>query len=81
MPPIELTKISHVNVIIDGYESTLEHFGRVFDAQINLPIPGNPDNPDDTDACLVTIGDVIFEFFCAAPTWRSGSGPTARPIR
>lgn len=72
MPPIELTKISHVNVIIDGYESTLEHFGRVFDAQINLPIPGNPDNPDDTDACLVTIGDVIFEFF--APRRRGDQG-------
>ena len=51
MAPFELTKISHLNVIVDGYEDTVEHFGRVFDAQINLPIPGNPDDPDDTDAC------------------------------
>jgi hypothetical protein len=72
MPPLELAKINHLNVIIDGYESTLEHFRTVFDAQVNIPIPGNPDNPDDTDACLVTIGDVIFEFF--APRRRGPQG-------
>jgi hypothetical protein len=68
----ELRKVSHFNAIVEGYADTIEHWRRVFDAQLNLEIPGNPDNPDDTDACLISICDVIFELF--APRRRGSSG-------
>ena len=50
MSHLELIKVSHVNAIVDGYEDSVSHFERVFGAQLNMPIPGDPDNPDDTDA-------------------------------
>jgi len=70
----ELTKVNHLNVIVDGYDDTVEHLCTLFDAQLNLPIPGKPDEPDETDACLITIGDVIFELFAPRRRGERGQG-------
>jgi catechol 2,3-dioxygenase-like lactoylglutathione lyase family enzyme len=74
MQPFELISINHLNAIVDGYDGTVEHLCSVFGAQVNLPIPGNPDNPDDTDACLITVGDVIFELFAPRRRGERGQG-------
>jgi hypothetical protein len=72
--PLELRALSHLNAIVDGYEDTIDHLSRVFGAQMNIRIPGNPENPDDTDACLITIGDVIFELFAPRRRGERGQG-------
>jgi hypothetical protein len=74
MRPIELITMNHLNAIVDGYDATVEHLSTVFDAQMNRPIPGHPDNPDDTDACLITVGDVIFELFAPRRRGERGQG-------
>jgi catechol 2,3-dioxygenase-like lactoylglutathione lyase family enzyme len=65
----QLIHPNHINAIVDGYEAAIEHFrdrvGFTLDRQI-------PDSGDGTDACLMTLGGVMFEFF--APKERSEQG-------
>jgi hypothetical protein len=72
--PLQLLALSHLNAIVDGYEDTIDHLARVFGAQVNIRIPGNSEAPDDTDACLITIGDVIFELFAPRRRGERGQG-------
>src|SRR5580658_306555 len=72
MTPLQLLHMTHLNALVDGYEDTIEHFTKIFGGQVNMRIPGAPDDPDDTDACVFTIGYVIFEFF--APRRRGDKG-------
>jgi hypothetical protein len=69
--PLELLKLNHVNAIVDGYDSALEHFvGRV-GFQFNMKV-GNPG--DGVDACLVSLGPVIFELFAPRERTERGQG-------
>jgi catechol 2,3-dioxygenase-like lactoylglutathione lyase family enzyme len=66
----ELLRLSHVNAIVDGYDRTVAHCTDNLGMQMNMPIPAR--DGDDTDACLMSLGDVIFEFF--APRHRAERG-------
>ncbi len=70
-PPesLKFIKLNHINAIVDGYQSAVDHFvGRV-GLQLNLEIPAQG---DDVDACLASLGPVMFEFF--APRQRAERG-------
>lgn len=66
----ELLHLSHVNAIVDGYDRAVAHCTDNLGMQMNMPIPARPG--DDTDACLMSLGNVIFEFF--APRHRAERG-------
>jgi hypothetical protein len=57
----DLDHVNHINAISDGYQETIEHYrdrvGFVLDREI-------PDGGDGTEACLMTLGGIMFEFFC-----------------
>jgi catechol 2,3-dioxygenase-like lactoylglutathione lyase family enzyme len=67
----QLIHPNHVNAIVDGYEATIEHFrdrvGFTLDRRI-------PDSGDGTDACLMTLGGVMFEFFAPKERGEQGQG-------
>jgi catechol 2,3-dioxygenase-like lactoylglutathione lyase family enzyme len=69
MDCLVLRKLNHINAIVDGYQSALDHFVGRLGFQLNLPIPAQG---DDVDACLVSLGPVMFEFF--APRQRTDRG-------
>jgi hypothetical protein len=56
-----LDHVNHINAITDGYQDTLEHFRDRVGFTLNREIP---DSGDGTDACLMTLGGMMFEFFC-----------------
>jgi catechol 2,3-dioxygenase-like lactoylglutathione lyase family enzyme len=66
---LELVRVSHINAITDGYADTIAHFRDRLGFQLNVEIL---DRGDGTDACLMTLGGVMFEFF--APKQRSERG-------
>jgi catechol 2,3-dioxygenase-like lactoylglutathione lyase family enzyme len=67
----QLIHPNHINAIVDGYEATIEHFrdrlGFTLDQRI-------PDSGDGTDACLMTLGGVMFEFFAPKEKGERGQG-------
>jgi Glyoxalase-like domain len=67
----QLIHPNHINAIVDGYEATIEHFrdrvGFTLDRRI-------PDSGDGTDACLMTLGGVMFEFFAPKERGERGQG-------
>ena len=67
----QLIHPNHINAIVDGYEETIEHFrdrvGFTLDRRI-------PDSGDGTDACLMTLGGVMFEFFAPKERGERGQG-------
>lgn len=67
----QLLHVNHINAITDGHEATIEHFrdrvGFVLDRRI-------PDSGDGTDACLMTLGGVMFEFFSPKGVAERGQG-------
>ncbi len=69
MDRLEFLKLNHVNAIVDGYQSTVDHFVGRLGLQFNLEVA---DQGDDVDACLVSLGPVMFELF--APRRRSDRG-------
>ena len=67
---LQLLRLSHVNALVDGYRRSLDHLGGTLGMQVNMEIPAR--EGDDTDACLLSLGDVIFELF--APRQRAERG-------
>ena len=67
----QLIHPNHINAIVDGYEASIEHFrdriGFTLDKRI-------PDSGDGTDACLMTLGGVMFEFFAPKERGERGQG-------
>ena len=67
----QLVHPNHINAIVDGYEPTIEHFrdrvGFTLDRRI-------PDSGDGTDAVLMTLGGVMFEFFAPKERGERGQG-------
>jgi len=67
----QLIHPNHINAIVDGYEATIEHFrdrvGFTLDRRI-------PDSGDGTDACLMTLGGMMFEFFAPKERGERGQG-------
>jgi len=68
---LELLRGSHVNASTDGYADTATHFRDRLGFQINMEIP---DSGDGTDACLATLGGVMFEFFAPKERGERGQG-------
>ncbi|MGE0880751.1 MAG: VOC family protein [Acidimicrobiia bacterium] len=66
------TEHSHVNALVDGYRRSVDHFIDVFGMQINMEIPARPG--DDTDAVLMSLGNVCFEFFAPRNRAERGQG-------
>jgi catechol 2,3-dioxygenase-like lactoylglutathione lyase family enzyme len=69
--PVELVKLNHVNAIVDGYDSAVEHFVGRIGFQFNMTV-GNPG--EGVDACLVSLGPVIFELFAPRQRTERGQG-------
>ena len=67
----QLIHPNHINAIVDGHEASIEHFrdrvGFTLDRRI-------PDSGDGTDACLMTLGGVMFEFFAPKERGERGQG-------
>lgn len=55
---IEVRHMNHINAMVEDYDATIDHYRDVFGAQLLLELPG-----PDWNACLITIGGVIFEIF------------------
>jgi hypothetical protein len=55
---IHCVRVNHPNVVLENYEASLKHFEDVYDAEFLLDLR----NPT-MNACLINIGDVIFELF------------------
>ena len=68
---LELRKLNHVNAIVDGYQSAVDHFVDRLGFQFNLRV-AHPD--DDVEACLVSLGPVIFELFAPHQRTERGQG-------
>lgn len=68
---IKLLKLNHINAIVDGHQSSLDHFVDRLGLQLNMLIP---DRGDGTEACLVSLGDVMFELFAPKERGERGQG-------
>jgi catechol 2,3-dioxygenase-like lactoylglutathione lyase family enzyme len=68
---LELLRVSHLNAITDGYADTVTHFRDRLGFQLNVEIP---DRGDGTEACLMTLGRVMFEFFAPKERGERGQG-------
>src|SRR6185437_15813334 len=70
-----LTRMNHVNAIVDGFEATKEHFGDRLGMYLAMDIP---DSDADTDACLMILGGTMFEFFAPKVIGEKGQGGLIR---
>jgi catechol 2,3-dioxygenase-like lactoylglutathione lyase family enzyme len=68
---LALMKVNHINAITDGYADTVSHFRDRLGFQLNAEIP---DQGDAVEACLMTLGGVIFEFFMPKERGERGQG-------
>jgi catechol 2,3-dioxygenase-like lactoylglutathione lyase family enzyme len=66
-----LQQVNHINAIVDGWEASIEHFRDRIGFTLDMRIPDEGQG-DGTDACLMSLGGVMFEFF--APKERSERG-------
>jgi len=57
--PLELISLSHINAIVDGHDSSIDHFTDLWGGVVNFRIPDD----GEVRACLITIGGVIYELF------------------
>lgn len=58
---IRPVKLNHLNMVLEDFGASLDHFTRLYDAQMLMDMPGPA-----THACLLEIGRVIFEPFVPA---------------
>ncbi|MFI5046937.1 MAG: VOC family protein [Acidimicrobiia bacterium] len=56
---LELLTLSHLNAIVDGYDSAVDHFVDVLGASLNMEIPDD----GEVRACLISLGGVLYELF------------------
>ena len=72
-----MVSLCHVNAVVDGYESALEHFTDLYGAVLNLEAPDN----GERRACLISIGDVILELVAPSdPHASHGRGALLRRV-
>jgi hypothetical protein len=57
--PLELLTLSHLNAIVDGYDSAVEHFVDVLGGELHMEVPDD----GEVRACLVSLGGVLYELF------------------
>lgn len=57
--PVELLTLSHLNALVDGYDSAVDHFVGLFGAELHQEIPDD----GEVRACLLSLGGVIYELF------------------
>jgi hypothetical protein len=68
-----LEQVNHVNAIVDGWEASMEHFRDRVGFTLNRRIP-DEGHGDGTDACLMTLGGTMFEFFAPKVRGERGQG-------
>lgn len=57
--PITCLRLNHINIVVDGYDRSLQHFIDLYGAQLIMDMPR-----DEWHACLLVFGGaVIFEVF------------------
>ncbi|MFI5046063.1 MAG: VOC family protein [Acidimicrobiia bacterium] len=56
--PIRTIRVNHVNVVLEDFDATVEHFERLFGGRLVLDLP-----QATWHACLMDVGRVIFELF------------------
>lgn len=56
---LELVSLSHLNAIVDGYESAVDHLVEALGATLHFEIPDD----GESRACLISLGGVIYELF------------------
>jgi catechol 2,3-dioxygenase-like lactoylglutathione lyase family enzyme len=67
----QLIGVNHVNAIVDGYQDSVAHFRD----RLGFDLPHEiPDSGDGTDACLMTFGNAMFEFFAPKERGEKGQG-------
>jgi hypothetical protein len=68
---LALIKMNHINAIVDGFEDAISHFEEVYGMQVNMRIP---DGGDGTEACLISLGPVMYELFAPKERGERGQG-------
>jgi hypothetical protein len=63
---LQLLSLQHFNVLVEDYGATLAHMRDVFGAQLNYELEPRYLS-EGVQACLMTLGPVIFELVGAAP--------------
>src|SRR5262245_46014251 len=58
---IRPVRVNHMNVVVEDFDKSMAHFRDLFGAEFLMDLPAPA-----MHACLINIGDVIFELF--APT-------------
>jgi catechol 2,3-dioxygenase-like lactoylglutathione lyase family enzyme len=56
--PIRTIRVNHINVVLEDYDATVEHYERLFGGELVLDLP-----QATWHACLMDVGRVIFELF------------------
>ena len=56
--PIRTIRVNHINVVLEDYDATVEHYKSLFDGILVLDLP-----QQIWHACLIDVGRVIFELF------------------
>ena len=55
---VKVSRFSHMNIVVDGLDASVERMRELFGAEFLLDLPG-----PDWHACLIEIGNVIIELF------------------
>jgi len=55
---IQPIKVNHPNMVLEDYDASVAHFKSLYDAELIMDL-----NSPNWHACLLNIGDVIFELF------------------
>lgn len=55
---IQPVRVNHINIVVEDFDASVEHFQRVFGAMFLMDLPQTT-----WHACLVDVGRVIFEVF------------------
>src|SRR4051794_16460316 len=58
MRPVDCLHMNHINAVVSDFDESVQHFRKVYGCQFSLDLPS-----PDWHACLITIGNVIFELF------------------
>jgi len=67
----QLVGMNHINAIVDGYADAMHHFRD----RLGFDVPHEiPDSGDGTEAALMVLGGVMFEFFAPKERGEKGQG-------
>jgi hypothetical protein len=58
MATIRTIRVNHINVVLEDYETMVEHYARVFGGRVVMDLP-----QATWHACIMDVGRVLFELF------------------